>query len=87
MDTISYADATITTHTYNNLDQLTARQDSAGTTTFAYDAAGRLISLTDPHGFIIEYDYDEAGNVTELTYPGSKKVFYNYTNLNQLQSV
>ena len=87
VETISYADGTSTTHTYNTLDQLTARQDATGATTFVYDAAGRLTSLTDPHGFIVAYDYDEAGNVTELTYPGNKKVFYGYTNLNQLQSV
>jgi len=50
--------------------------DAMGITYYDYDAADRLRSLTDPHGFVVSYDYDEAGNLDELTYPGNRKVIY-----------
>jgi RHS repeat-associated protein len=72
---------------YNNLDRLTTMTDPTGTTANSYDAAGRLIGTTDPHGFQVQYQYDAAGNLTQLTYPGNKSVGYGYDALNRLTSV
>lgn len=87
LDTISSPGRPSVVHTYNLLDQLINMQDSIGTTIYGYNAAGRLESTTNPHGFTIGYSYDAAGNLTELTYPGNKKVIYTYDELNRLRTV
>jgi RHS repeat-associated protein len=87
LDTITYPDTTTVSFTYDLHDNLVEMHDSLGTTTYAYDEANRLISFTDPHGFIISYDYDKAGNLIELTYPGDKKIRYTYDELNRLKTV
>lgn len=85
--TIAYPNASTVNFTYNNLDNLVGMQDSIGATQYTYDAANRLISMTDPHGFTVGYQYDQAGNLTQLTYPGNKSVTYVYDSLNRLASV
>lgn len=85
--TIAYSNASTVNFTYNNLDNLVGMQDSIGATQYTYDAANRLISMTDPHGFTVGYQYDQAGNLTQLTYPGNKIVTYTYDELNRLASV
>ena len=37
---------------------------SAGTTTYQYDALGRVIEVDYPDGSIVQYTYDAAGNRT-----------------------
>jgi RHS repeat-associated protein len=86
-ETITYPDGSSVRFTYDLLDNLISMQDVTGTTCYSYDAAGRLISLTDPRGFVISYGYDEAGNMTELTYPGNKKVLYSYDAVNRLETI
>lgn len=38
-----------------------------GTTTYFYDAAGRLISMTNPFGEVTTWAYDHAGRVLSKT--------------------
>ena len=87
VDRITYPNSTYVQFNYNRLDNLTSMQDSAGTTGFAYDAANRLTSLTDPRNFTVTYQYDANGNVTRITYPGNKAVNYSYDELNRLKAV
>lgn len=72
---------------YDVRDNLRTMNDSLGTTSYDYDGANRLTSVTDPHGFVIGYSYDEAGNLTTLTYPGNKTLLYTYDALNRLETV
>ena len=44
-----------------------ARLTSASRTTYAYDAAGRLLALTDPAGNTTSYAYDNLGRMIEET--------------------
>ena len=87
LQTISYPDTSTVNYSYNLLDQLVSMQDSLGTTSYVYDAAGRLASATDPHNQSVAYSYDAAGNLTTLTYPGNKTVTYSYDALNRLATV
>jgi YD repeat-containing protein len=58
----------------------------ADTTTYTYDALGRVISSTEPDGTVIQYTYDPAGNrlLKSATPPGSN---HNPTAVNDSGSV
>ncbi|MEU9650543.1 DNRLRE domain-containing protein [Streptomyces sp. NPDC048110] len=44
-----------------------------GTATRAYDAAGNLVSETDPLGRVTSYAYDQLGNLAEVTLPAPEE--------------
>lgn len=87
LDHKSYPGGATVNYTYNNLDQVTAMQDSIGITGIGYDPTGKINSVTDPNNFNVSYLYDAAGNLSQLTYPGNKKVIYTYDELNRLKTV
>jgi RHS repeat-associated protein len=90
VDTVSYHDGGSVSFTYDQHDRLSTMTDSLGTTSYSHDAAGRLLSSTDPHGFTVGYRYDEngyTGLLTTIIYPGNKQVTYTYDSLNRLETV
>ncbi|MBI5055168.1 MAG: choice-of-anchor D domain-containing protein [Nitrospirae bacterium] len=87
LESITYPDFSTVRLTYNQHDDLSGVQDSVGNISYIYDAAHRLISMTNPYNSAVSYAYDANGNLTELTYPGNKKVVYTYDALNRLNSV
>jgi len=64
--------------TYDAASQRTVMVDGMGTTSWGYDALGRVTSVTDPFGGTVGYGYDAVGNRTALTYPDGKNVGYTY---------
>lgn len=52
--------------------------------TRAYDAAGRIIAITDWLGERTEYGYDRNGNVTEQRYPNQTKAVMSYDRVDRL---
>ena len=85
--TITYPDSSQTTNTYDSLDRLTQLNDSIGSSSFNYDADGRVTSFTDADGFTLAYVYDAAGNITQITYPDTSTVSYAYDAANRLTTV
>jgi RHS repeat-associated protein len=81
---ISYPDASRNvTFAYDNLSasygkgRLTNMTDPSGTTTYRYDAMGRIVQEDRTMlgvSYSTQYGYDDAGNLTTVTYPGGRVV-------------
>jgi RHS repeat-associated protein len=83
----------ITTYTYtgpngsgagNYLTQINGPAATAGagdTTSYTYDAYGRVHTATDSQGYVLTYDYDALDRLTVITYPDGTSDQYNYSNL------
>ena len=56
-------------------------------TTFTYDAAGRMLTRTDPLAHATTYAYDKVGNRTSVTDPDNHTTSYAYDAQNRLTSV
>lgn len=71
---------------YNNRDQITRTIDALdGNTVFTYDDAGRILSVTNPAGVVIERNrYDGAGNLIERTDALNRSETFEYDRLNRL---
>jgi YD repeat-containing protein len=63
---------------------LTTAGAQARTTSYVYDAAGQLKSVTDAAGKIERYTYDAVGNRKTLTNKNGAVWTYNYDSLNRL---
>lgn len=73
--TITDANSNVTTMTYDGDGYLTEidgpMSGSEDITTFAYDAFGRLESITNSEGYTVDYEYDAMDRVTKVSYPDS----------------
>jgi RHS repeat-associated protein len=70
---------------YDTENNLTSIQDANGhTTTFNYDAFGRVSRTNFPSGYIETYGYDAVGNLTSKTDRKNQLVTYTYDQLNRL---
>jgi RHS repeat-associated protein len=69
-----------TTYSYYPSGQLWQQNDPspAGTTTYAYDNAGRLTSQTDADGNTTSWTYDAGGNKTSETDPDGQHLYWFY---------
>ncbi len=61
--------------TYDAAGNLTSSTTASGTTTYGYDAAGRLVNVTLPGGSVVGYSYDGDGNRVSRTANGDTTVF------------
>jgi YD repeat-containing protein len=81
----------VVTYTYDANHNRTSETTSAGTTTYAYDAADtELVSATDPSGKVTTYTYDTNGNLTSAVYDPSganQTTSYTYDANGRLQQV
>ena len=87
LSAITYPDNSGVAFAYDSIGRLTQSENYTGTSTYAYDAMGRITSYTDGQGLSVGYGYDAVGNLISLTYPGSQTVSYTYDDHNRLSQV
>jgi RHS repeat-associated protein len=81
-----YPDQTITygyDQNTNGKGRLTSLSDGSGSTSFSYDALGRVTSrqqTVDGVSKVIGYSYDTAGQLRSVTLPSGNAVSYSYVN-------
>jgi RHS repeat-associated protein len=78
------ADASVVSFEYDAVGRRTGMTDATGTTRYGYDAAGRLLTVTQPDSSRFTMSYDAAGNRTSLQYPDGLKVSYRYDATNNM---
>jgi RHS repeat-associated protein len=76
-------------YTYDTLGRKTAEKDvlsdtDSGTTTYAYDQAGSLITKTDKAGKTTAYEYDSLNRLTKVTDPLNQQTLYAYDSRDNL---
>jgi len=67
--TVHYADGSEELYTYTPTGNLATYTDAGGTSSFGYDAVGRLRRQTDPFGQVLTYTYDTAGRIETVSSP------------------
>jgi RHS repeat-associated protein len=78
------------TYTYNGAGELTrlaSEQTEGIETSYAYDGAGRLGSVTDRELGTTAYSYDAVGNLTQFTTPNGVSHSYAFDPLNRLTQI
>ena len=83
----SYADGSTATYTYDSHGNLTSALDADSSSSFQYDAADRLIMVTDGDGRWLSYTYDDAGRRTEMADQAGHVTHYSYDNLGHLSQL
>jgi RHS repeat-associated protein len=73
--------------TYDRDGRRTGMTDGTGSTSYAYDAVGRLIQSVNGSGAKVAYSYDLNGNLVKLTYPDSSQVARTYDAVSRLSTV
>jgi YD repeat-containing protein len=63
-------------YTYGKEGELLSRSGSMETTSYSYDAAGRLITFRDGKNQATTYSYGSAGYLASIAYPGGGTVQY-----------
>jgi YD repeat-containing protein len=81
--TVTNPRSEVTTLTYNTDGQLLTVDGpgSGDTTTYTYDAYGRVESVTNGEGYVIEKQYDLFDRVTRITYPDDTYDAFTYDKL------
>jgi YD repeat-containing protein len=85
--TVTYADGSIVTMTWDGGNRLTRIDDTAnGTITRQYDGLDRLKQEASPQGEV-DYQYDSAGRRTQMTVNGANPIIYDYDSANRLRQI
>jgi trimeric autotransporter adhesin len=95
--TITYSGSSAhdVSYSYDANGQTTTMADATGTSAYAYDPFGELISAQNGAGQVVSYSYDADGDNTGITYPlpstatwaATDTVNYGYDKADQLTSV
>lgn len=76
---------------YDGAGRLLARRvatsEGFATTSYAYDAVGNVVSVTNPFGAVTKYAYDGAHRCTEVMNPDGSRVSYAYDGAGEVASM
>jgi RHS repeat-associated protein len=72
---------------YNAAGWVTAQHSPQGSTSFEYDAAGRVTRLGFSGGLTVEKSYDANGNLTGMVYPDGTAVSYQHDRRDRISKV
>ncbi|WP_026369729.1 hypothetical protein [Kallotenue papyrolyticum] len=72
---------------YDLAGRRVALRDGSGTTSFTYDALGRITAVRAPQTGTVTYQYDARGWRSSLIYPDGTRIGYRYTGDGHLQAV
>ena len=76
---------------YDGAGRLLARRvatsEGFATTSYAYDAVGNVVSVTDPFGAVTKYAYDGAHRCIEVMNPDGSRVSYVYDGAGEVASM
>lgn len=94
LSSVTYADSSGATYTYdqgaNGVGRLTGVTDPSGTTSFAYDGQGRVLSRQSTvagRPLAVQYAYDASGRLAEMVYPSGARVDYAYGSDGRVQQL
>jgi RHS repeat-associated protein len=65
-------------YAYDALGRRLNMADASGTTSYTYDAAGRLATVTSGDGKTLSYYYDDYARMSAVEYPDARIVAYEY---------
>ncbi len=74
-------------YVYDANGNRTSMTDGTGSTSYVFDEANRLTSVTTPGPKVVGYRYDLDGNRTKLIYPDTTAVIYSFNKASQLGSL
>lgn len=72
---------------YDNDGRRTSMTDGTGSSSFTYDALGRLKTATDGRNTTITYGYDIANRQTSVVYPGNKTLTRTYDTASRMATL
>jgi RHS repeat-associated protein len=84
--TYSSADAQVS-FVYDEGGRRKEMSDETGTSTYTYDAAGRLTGYTNGDGRTLSYVWDDFGRISEVLYDDGQSISYSYDGAGRLIGV
>ena len=89
LTSVGYSDGTTpnVSYGYDADGNRTSMADGTGSTTYSYDEARRLTSVTSPGPKTVGYRYDTDGNRTKVIYPDGTSVSYSFDKGSRLSSL
>lgn len=91
---IEYADGQQVTYGYDQgehgIGRLTSMTDTSGTTAYAYDAIGRLSTVTrtvNNVAYLTRYHRNSSGQLTGITYPSGTRLAYTYDTAGRISQI
>jgi len=76
-----------TEYSYDTFDRLITEKTPAGTSHWAYDACGRVMTAIDPRGHTTSYTYNKHGSLSSVKDALGNTTTYSYDNLNRLKEI
>ncbi len=74
-------------YSYDKAGNLIQIQDATGTTSYTYDAVGRVTGVTYPDANPTAFSYNAVGRYSSIGYPGGVTATYTYDKRNRVSSV